>query len=148
MPSWFGKPPDVDQFNLDRLRDREVAELRGFRSYEKESHYTPRWVCPCGRENACAQTTCDGCGDNRPPILHGDKDQGDEILGLARMVARGELTAVSQIPGSYYEHARKWRSEGGKKLSGYAFDTERKGDPNRYVGWKAYIDFLLGGGTV
>ncbi len=147
MPSWMGRPPDVDMSALALQRDEVNKDLRSFRQYEEESHYTPKWLCPCGRDNECAVTVCNQCGDIRPPILHGDPDQGDKILGLARMVARKKLDVSTQIPPSYYELAQTWKSTQGRTIKDYRFDTERKGS-DQWVSWKEYVEFLVDGGTV
>src|SRR5258706_13406816 len=86
-PSPFGRPADVNPKHLRELADRgrrDLEEMTSTIQYEQESHFTPRWLCPCGRDNECAVTTCNQCGHFRPELLHGDPDQADSFLGLAR----------------------------------------------------------------
>lgn len=143
----FGRPADVDPAALAVAREQALHAVEGFLQYELESHYTPKWRCPCGTLNECAVTTCHQCGDNRPEILHGDPAQGDEILGLARMVARKQVNTLGDIPATYLQEVETWRSSQGHSTDEFLFDTERRGG-SHFVTWRQYISFLLQGGRV
>lgn len=149
--SAFGKPTDVDAVSLGKQADkarREMDVMPSTKQYEQESHFTPRWLCPCGRDNECAVTSCNQCGRHRPELLHGDPAQGDSFLGLARRIARGQTVSVEDRSQEVNKYVDAWnKNNEGYEIGRYKFDTERP-TKSRWVGWQDYVSFLQGGGTV
>ncbi len=148
--SAFRRPADANSVLLAKTRDTAIKnqnldEINSI-DYEAESHFTPRWLCPCGRDNECAVSTCNQCSNTRPPILHGDPNQGDPYLGLARMVARNILH--HGIPVEYQVKSTQWQSFPSRyTIDQYKFDSEQKGK-GRWMGWQDYVDFIQNGGKV
>lgn len=149
----FGqRPADAEPQQLEASREAALKKTRveSFSQYEEESNYTPKWLCPnCQRENECAVSDCNQCGDSRPRVLHGDPAQGDPYLGLARLVARGEIKDDRQIKNypMILKDIATWRSESGYRVADYLFATGRY-DQHQYVGWQNFFEYILSGGRV